>query len=330
MPRSLVHRAAVTEVFLTDGRRTDDGRVLIAAQWPCNHGLYRPDAAGFSDPVLLVETVRQAAIYTSHRFYGVPLTHRFIFRSLDFHIDDADALRVAGAPLEVVLDGALTPEVSRCEKRFGARFTARVEVGGQHCARVSVRLLAVGEQLYSMLRHRGSTPATTAAHGNAGPRTAARMLPAPDVGQSQQGDVLISLDPATAADSYLVRLDRDHPGYFEHACDHVPGMALVEAFRQTAHHLLRREEPATGTMRRMPISCEVSFDAFGELEEPLAVEIVNKVRTASPTGRHRISMAAVQRGRTLARAHAVYHAGPTAQPGEEDSWSSSSYASSAR
>ncbi|MER5258611.1 MULTISPECIES: ScbA/BarX family gamma-butyrolactone biosynthesis protein [unclassified Streptomyces] len=293
VPRTLVHRAAVTEVFLTDGCRMEDSeRVLIAAQWPRSHALYEPDAAGFSDPVLLVETVRQAAIYTAHRFHEVPLAHRFIFCDLDFQIQDPAPLRVGGAPLRVVLDGRFTPDTNQSTKRFGARFETALKVNGLHCGRASVRLLSVGDELYSTLRYR-SAPA-----GGPQPPWSRTLLPAAEVGQVRPENVLLSSEgPGT----YGMHLDTKHPGYFEHASDHVPGMALVEAFRQAGHQLLRQSgDPRSHLMT----ACEVSFDCFGELDAPVTVQAHEGLADA-PADRL-IRLAAVQGERTLARATSVY------------------------
>ncbi|WP_327303472.1 ScbA/BarX family gamma-butyrolactone biosynthesis protein [Streptomyces sp. NBC_01298] len=340
VPRSLVHRASVAEVFLTDGRRGDGNRVRIAAQWPRHHALYQPDAEGSSDPLLLVETVRQAAIYTAHRFHDVPLTHSFIFRDLDFHLVDPGALVVGGEPLPLVLDGSFVPEAHPSGNRIGARFEAWVETGGRRCARVSVRLLAVGAELYGLLRDRRAPAARGrgAAADMAGAEP--RMLDAAEVGRQGQENVLLSVDRTAAPGRYLMRVDRDHPGYFEHSCDHVPGMALVEAFRQAGCHLVGtgRESARDGSGHRAaPWSLafsEVRFDAFGELREPTVIKSVGGVAALPSTGRHglrRVQLAAVQGDRTIARSTALYRPRVAVEPsGEGNSWNSSISAPSAK
>ncbi|MFD9336121.1 ScbA/BarX family gamma-butyrolactone biosynthesis protein [Streptomyces sp. NPDC060028] len=334
VPRSLVHRASVAEVFLTDGRRGEGNRVRIAAQWPRRHALYQPDAEGSSDPLLLVETVRQAAIYTAHRFHEVPLTHSFIFRDLDFHIVDPGALVVGGEPLQLVLDGSFIPEAHPSGNRIAARFEAWVETGGRRCARVSVRLLAVGVELYGLLRNRRG-PAARGPRGSVGGVLGAepRMLDAAEAGRQRQENVLLSVDPKAVPGRYLMRVDRDHPGYFEHSCDHVPGMALVEAFRQAGCHLVGAgRELAEGESGRRAASwslafSEVRFDAFGELREPTMIEVVDGVSALPSMGRdglRRVQLAAVQGERTIARCTALYRARVLAAPsGEGDAWNSS-------
>lgn len=293
--RALVHRAAVTEVFLTDGCRVEDTeRVLIAAQWPRSHALYGPDLAGFSDPVLLVETVRQAAIYTAHRFHDVPLTYRFIFCDLDFQIEDPALMRVGGTPLRVVLDGRFTPDTNQSTKRFGARFEIALDVNGRHCGRASVRLLAVGEELYTTLRYRNRTPG-----GGPPSRQARTLLPATEVGQVRPENVLLS---SAGPGTYGMHLDTEHPGYFEHASDHVPGMALVEAFRQAGHQLLRQSGDARTYLMT---ACEVSFDCFGELDAPITIQAYEVLADTAP-GDRLVRLTATQGERTLACATSGY------------------------
>ena len=41
VPRELVHRRAISEVFMTDIRRIGEGRYLAAAQWPRLHPFFR-------------------------------------------------------------------------------------------------------------------------------------------------------------------------------------------------------------------------------------------------------------------------------------------------
>ncbi|MFC9654134.1 MULTISPECIES: ScbA/BarX family gamma-butyrolactone biosynthesis protein [unclassified Streptomyces] len=297
VPRQLVHRAGVTEVFLTDGVQIqgESQRVRIAAQWPRHHALYQPDAQRFSDPMLVVETLRQAAIYTAHRFHGVPQHHRFIFCDLDFRIEEPALLRIGGAPLRVVFDGRFTPEAGRTDTRLAARFDAAVEVDGRRCGQGSVRLLAVGERLYTALRRRQNAPFGAPAQPM--PRT---LLPAAEVGQVRPENVLLSR--GTTPGTYAMHLDTSHPGYFEHACDHVPGMALIEAFRQAGHQLLRHSARLD---THVMTACAVSFDAFGELDAPVTIH-ADEGPTEARSGERLVRVSAAQGERTLARATSVY------------------------
>ena len=68
--RRKVHRAAVSEVFLTDIRRQSAQHVLVAAQLPSSHSFFHDsiynDAEGTPDALLLLEIARQATIASAH------------------------------------------------------------------------------------------------------------------------------------------------------------------------------------------------------------------------------------------------------------------------
>ncbi|MFD0571187.1 AfsA-related hotdog domain-containing protein [Kitasatospora gansuensis] len=86
MSRASVHKSADREVLITDARQLTGDRYAVAARWSRNHLLgHRPEALT-SDPLLLVETVRQAAIHLAHRFLDVPAGHPFVMQDLDFEL----------------------------------------------------------------------------------------------------------------------------------------------------------------------------------------------------------------------------------------------------
>ncbi|WP_199863434.1 MULTISPECIES: ScbA/BarX family gamma-butyrolactone biosynthesis protein [unclassified Streptomyces] len=284
--RRLVHRASVTEVFLTDAAVAGTDRFLVGAQLPRNHALYRPEETGQADFMLLVEAVRQAGIFLSHRYHDVPLGHHFIFKALSLRISDPAALRVGGGPLPVVLDvKVVTPAGGRNPRRFDARFDMVIEVGGRECARASAGVTVIDGVRYGRLRQRGRTA-----------QPAAR--PAPPVGSGEEGRGVL-LPVAGAPGTWQLLVDPTHPGYFEHPSDHVPGMLLLEAFRQAALLTGRAAggaggEPGAG----FPVSLaslDAEFAVFGELAEAVTVE-------ATATGDGRVRLSATQGTRVLATA----------------------------
>ncbi|MER6097814.1 ScbA/BarX family gamma-butyrolactone biosynthesis protein [Streptomyces sp. NPDC001728] len=292
--RRLVHRASVTEVFLTDAVVAGADRFLVGAQLPRNHALYRPEKTGQADFMLLVEAVRQAGIFLSHRYHDVPLGHHFIFKALSLRISDPGALRVGGGPLPVVVDvRVVTPAGGRNPRRFDARFDMVIEAGGRECARASAGVTVIDGVRYGRLRQRGRTAAQPA-----GP-----VAGAVAAGDSAEGrGVLLSVPGAPG--TWRLRVDPTHPGYFEHPSDHVPGMLLLEAFRQAALLTGRTGGTGGGAVAGAragvgaPValaSLDAEFAVFGELAETVTVEA-----TATPDGR--VRLAATQGSRVLATA----------------------------
>ncbi|MFF8375268.1 ScbA/BarX family gamma-butyrolactone biosynthesis protein [Streptomyces sp. NPDC015661] len=285
--RRFVHRASVTEVFLTDAVVAGSDRFLVGAQLPRNHALYRPEETGQADFMLLVETVRQAGIFLSHRYHDVPLGHHFIFKALSLHISDPAALRVGCGPLAAVLDvKVVTPAGARNPRRFDARFDMVIEVGGRECARASAGVVVIDGVRYGRLRQRGRITGTTgpdtsaygAPEGAADDRAVLRPVPAEE-----------ALTRPAGTREWRLHVDPTHPGYFEHPSDHVPGMLLLEAFRQAAR------QTAGDTALTTLTSLNADFAVFGELVEAVAVE-------AAPTEDGRVRLTATQGGRVLATA----------------------------
>ncbi|MFE0653432.1 AfsA-related hotdog domain-containing protein [Streptomyces sp. NPDC059534] len=323
--RRLVHRASVTEVFLTDSVVAGADRFLVGAQLPRNHALYRPEETGQCDFMLLVETVRQAGIFLSHRYHDVPLGHHFIFKALSLHIGDPAALRVGSGPLAIALDvKVVTPAGTRNPRRFDARFDMVIEVGGRECARASAGVVVIDGIRYGRLRQRGRLAETTArgtaettakgaaettargavgagrdAQGAQGGRPGAAGRAGSPHGEQggaagSRGVLRSVADSGTKArpagtGEWRLHVDPTHPGYFEHPSDHVPGMLLLESFRQAAA-LVAADGSALTSM-------EAEFAVFGELAEPVKVHA-----TRAEGGRIRLS--ATQRGRLLATAGA--------------------------
>ncbi|MFE1309286.1 ScbA/BarX family gamma-butyrolactone biosynthesis protein [Streptomyces sp. NPDC058755] len=288
VPRQLVHRASVTEVFLTDAAAVAGDRFLVGAQWPRHHALYHPDESGRCDFMLLAETVRQAGIYLLHRFYDVPLGQHFVFKSLDLHIDDHAALRVGGTPLGAVLDVCVTPAGSPGSGRFDARIDITIEVDGQPCAHSTVAVVVVDARRYEVLRNRGRDLTSGITATDTAATTPSR---APVIAGRQDANVLLRTAADDDSSTWLLHVDLQHPGYFEHPSDHVPGMMLLEAFRQAGH--------LTAASNCVLTALDARFRSFGELFQPIVIR--------SATGSDGLlRLTAVQGERTLAEADALF------------------------
>jgi len=224
VPRHMVHRAAIAEVFLTDAVRTGEHSYLVAAQWPRDHALYSPGSDGTSDPLLFLETIRQSLVYLAHAFYDVPLTHRFIGFGSEFEITDPAALRIGGEPVPVVLEAQWLWVGNRPPNRFGMRLEVVLTVGGRTCGRGALHVVAVDDKRYAMLRGRGAKPAGAAVRGPA-PRAVERVHPAA-VGRLRSKDSVLVREQGD--EPWQLLIDVEHPIYFDHPSDHVPLMVDAE------------------------------------------------------------------------------------------------------
>ncbi|MFF0386782.1 ScbA/BarX family gamma-butyrolactone biosynthesis protein [Streptomyces sp. NPDC004286] len=265
VPRESVHKTADSEVLLTDAVRLGHERFAVAACWSRDHYLAHHGAPS-ADPVLLMETARQTAIYLSHRFLDVPYDHSFVLSGMS--VDLYEALPPVAGGLPVSLD-VICSRPAQGARRLRLELESSVLVGNRQVGRVGVHWEPIEPRLYARLRRRDDRADRTRQPLTEPSRASLRSV---DVGQVDERDVLIDTDPLRT-DSWWLRLDLPHPVLFDHESDHVPGMALVEAFRQAGRVAAagRRADVSQVTL------LDVAFRAFGELDTPVAI-------TAAPAG----------------------------------------------
>jgi 2-oxo-3-(phosphooxy)propyl 3-oxoalkanoate synthase len=299
VPRHLVHRAAVTEVFITDAVRRGDTGFLIAAQWPRDHTLYHPDPLGYADPLLCAETVRQALVYIAHTYGDIPLGHRFIGRSLGFELTRPDATLISSSPQSVLLDAEWTPYDRSTRGRFGVRLNTAFAVDGVECGRGHIEVLIVDERRYKLLRRAGaaSAPPTGGAAENEPYETMFDPVPISATGRLRAKDGL--LEQSLDGRRWRMRIDENHAVLFDHPTDHVPLMVILEGFRQLGH-VLTRAYAARGASAGGLVATRIQCDGWGELDLP--IDLVVERAQGSGAGPRRLRLAAVQAGNRLATA----------------------------
>jgi hypothetical protein len=319
IPRHLVHRASVAEVYLTDAVAEGKDRFLVAAQWPRDHALYHPDGNGCVDPLLFVETIRQALVYLAHEFYEVPLTHRFVGRDMDFEITDPGLFKVGAVPLPIVLEVAWAWVDHRPPQRCGMRIEAVLTVGDVPCGRGSLRVVAVDEKRYGLLRRRGGRPAGAAGTGGpagvagAGRAVRAERLPAHRVGRLRAKDSV--LKSVGRPGEWDLELDLGHAILFDHPTDHVPLMVLLEGFRQLGY--LQTSEGGAAVPHTLT---GVSMDclAFAELDAPIRLVMTQHRLPADAGSPELLCVEAVQSGvllSTVSMSWTADRSAPVAAPG---------------
>lgn len=266
VPREYVHRTAISEVFLTNWRRGDDGWV-VSAQWPRAHTFYGP-VHGLHDPVLLIETVRQTGILLSHVVHHVPLDHPIIWQRVSYDLAPR-ALRTAEEPAEVELHVTDHDMVYRGKRLASARQEFRIVCDGADLASATLVYSCHSPAVYRRLR--GEYGDVALANS--------RKLPVPQAVAPQQvareRDRDVVLSPTDRPDRWQLRVDTSHPVLFDHPVDHTPGMLMIEAARQAA-------QAATPGFT-VPASIDCSFERYAELDAPSWVQ----ARTTGRTDGHR-------------------------------------------
>ncbi|WP_070009606.1 ScbA/BarX family gamma-butyrolactone biosynthesis protein [Streptomyces abyssalis] len=307
VPREFVHKTAHTEVLLTGWRRCGEREFEVGAQWPRDHGFWRTDGAGLQDPLLLVETTRQALPLIAHAAYGVPRGHQLIW---DHHhcAFAAPFLPVSDSPAEVVLhlSASQAPVPGARLRRISLAMT--VSCAGRTLGSASTVYSAHSPQVYGRLRGPG-TPAPPEA-------MAAAIVPPPPlapvlVGRERDNEVVLAADadgnrgriPDGGGDGdgnrgagrRQLRILTTSPWLFDHPVDHVPGMLLMEAARQCAHLAAAPHRPRLTRM-------EAEFHRYVDLDAPSFAEVSpgpgedKDPGDGRPDGERRLTVSVTQHG----------------------------------
>lgn len=223
-------------------------------QWPRYHALFLEDAL---DPLLVGESIRQGTILTCHLGYGVPLGHRFLMTGLRFQLVRERIRAPQGIAREVVVlaEGrdirrSAGGQLQSIAVHFDFVADGRVVAVGAGIARI------VNDQTYRRSRGDGL-------HAQP-PRTVAAVDIAPsDVGRRLSRDVVVR---RAAGGALGIVVAGEHPFFYDHPLDHVPGMAIIEACCQAAY--------VTFGAAVQIEEFEGHFDSIVEFSEDTIVELV--------------------------------------------------------
>jgi 2-oxo-3-(phosphooxy)propyl 3-oxoalkanoate synthase len=308
--RSMVHRSAVSEVFITDVRRTGETRAVAAAQLPLAHGYYSDHVQDplLYDPLLVLECCRQASICAAH-VGEVPFSMAMLVSTFSLRLENLRMLAVGREPGELEIDGVFFPDVGKTGAVKGSSVEQTLFAGGTKVGthRMAVRMLT--QRGHDALRRfqRGAPAPTTAdlaastAPGQAAPQQAAPQ----QVGRVHPVNVVLSrVCVANGRVRAEVTPRFDNRALFDHEYDHLPAMTLIEAGRQIA--LVAAAAGAEAPARHVS-AVKGEFRRFAELDEPL---IVSAGLAAAVGSAVTASVRFCQRGQVIASAELAF-AAPT-------------------
>ncbi|MFF7726641.1 AfsA-related hotdog domain-containing protein [Streptomyces sp. NPDC008001] len=314
--RRLVHKRAVEQVLTTAVAETG-GRLLGTAQLPRLHRHYNDTCAPYYDLLLIGEAARQTVEAIVHELLGVPLDARFVISDLGIALTGLDAVRTGPAPADLHVE--LEPGRLR-RRRDGSvrslRGTAACRIGGRDAARFTGTLLFLAGESYEDLRADSAPPQAATADSVTPPPADAGTVPPPRcapaaVGRTDPRNVVIgglrTEGTATVAD---IVADPQDPVFFDHALDHLPGMLLMEAARQTALATWARTH-AVPAGRLLATSCRARFAAFAELSGPVRCR-------ARPTGAGTVAVTVEQHGEPAAHLEITVDAVPATERPEHE------------
>ncbi|MFF1540312.1 AfsA-related hotdog domain-containing protein [Microbacterium sp. NPDC058269] len=282
--RSTVHRSSSGSVLPT-------GFINNGADFAIT--LRRPSDQVFAgdrfDSLFLAEMIRQSTIMICHLGYGVAPTQRFIMLGLGFEMTSPQRLstrlkaRAWAESPRFAADGQL--------RSTRIRFEFNDEQGSLASGYGDARI--VDSSTYRRIR---------GAHADAQPPSGrpASNIRASQMGRRSEIDVVIR----QVGDEIALDVDGRHPFYFDHPLDHVPGVAVIEAFRQSVAALTRCPTAEFETFEAV-YSRTVEFDTDALLDV--------RIRP----GTRDVEFMIVQDGRHAVRASAKLQASPSADISED-------------
>ncbi|MEV6635654.1 ScbA/BarX family gamma-butyrolactone biosynthesis protein [Actinoplanes sp. NPDC051470] len=258
VPRALVDRGDTTTVLITSYAK--EGSTLTAgAAWSRLGGYYTLLDHETHDPILVLETFRQAALLIAHVVDDVPLATMQIMRSVEFTVDPA-GLKVTADPTELIVElTTARPASTASHSIMQTTIGMSLFRGGDRIATGTGQAIVPPNETY--LKVRGRDPATVAL-------SRATMPPPVDphtAGRALARDVVISPHGA----GFRLRVDPEHPNFFDNPTDHAPGMLLTEAMRQAVI-------ATSGDPFYAPLSVSLQFFRFVELDSPASVTVARR------------------------------------------------------
>jgi hypothetical protein len=250
VPRALVDRGDATTVLITSWARSGD-RLTAGAVWPRLGGYYRLRDEPTHDPLLVLETFRQAALLLAHVVQDVPAATMQIMDSTHFEAEP-DGLKITDEPTELVVTVDAERQVPAGRSILQSSLRFRLYRDGGLIGTGGGR--AVIPPAGSYLRVRGRDPGTVVPPGPPG-----AGVPAAAAGRSSGRDVVIA--PGDRSGAYRLRIDARHPNFFDNPTDHTPGMLLIEAMRQAA-------VAESGGAGFVPFAMAARFHRFVEYDHP--------------------------------------------------------------
>ncbi|MBA2806239.1 secondary metabolite corepressor [Streptomyces sp. KM273126] len=259
VPRALVHRASIAEVFVTDSAGTGEDTFVVAAQLPRGHLI--GENSPLYDFSLMVEVVRQAGVLIAHRHLEVQLDSAFIFRDLTLRTTAFEPLRIGRRPASARITVSVRTRRNKAGRLQGFSFLGDIEVDGRSAMKGEGGLLILSKAAYQAMRSRRLSPEHP---GFLLPRfTAAEPS---HVGRRDARNVFIT-EPVADAGQFACQLvvDTSHPHVFDHPLDHVPGHLQMEAARQLAVAAVARLH-ALDPYSLLVASIATEFTDYAELD----------------------------------------------------------------
>lgn len=295
--RGLVHRKAVSEVFLTDLQTVDDRSVLIGAQLPRCHGYFNDHARAGSwvDPLLYMEVARQATLASAHAL-GVPADVILISSDCALEVTDSEAFYGQHDAATLRIDSTLDWTAVRGNQPRAGICRQTISIDGRVAATYSSSGSLMSRNHMAALRseQRESEPPWT---DDMADRPHGFALPPASVGRYNPSNVVLTGFEANGSDvTAVIAPPWKNRALFDHSYDHLTMQILIEAARQLAILAIERGSGAAFADWTMT-SVAGQFHRFAELD---AVTSVHASLPAIEQGTLQFPVRVVQDGQEVA------------------------------
>jgi hypothetical protein len=258
--RQMVHRASVSEVFVTDALQTAEMQVRVAVQLPPSHGHFGDHVREHVDPLLLLEAARQAGIYGAH-VLGIPFTNTMLISSTTLALTRPDLLEAATQPVRLVIPGLFVANRTGTKRAWKGYVEQQFELDGTVVGTFRLDALVMTNEQHEVVRSMvrdGPVPTTAQMPDRAHPNA---VEPA-RVGRTHPANVVLAAVESDAAEHRALVAPRfGNRALFDHVYDHLPGAVLTEGARQLA-------AIALGTPEFEVLGIDACFTRFAELDLP--------------------------------------------------------------
>jgi 2-oxo-3-(phosphooxy)propyl 3-oxoalkanoate synthase len=232
VPRSLVHKHSLENVLLTEVIAVADDRFICAGRVPGMHRFFNDVGREPSRDILFyTEMGRQASLAASHTFLGVSRGEVFIFEGSKACVTEA-VWRPDFRSSESVVTEIKVQEIERRRNQAVNRVVAEhiMWIGNEQVFQGTGAWTIQPVALFQRLRRMAGQSATTPAAPAACEATRA------DVWRREPGENVVISTPQYDSNSVeftsQLIVNDTHPYFFDHPCDHVPGMLLLEGCSQ--------------------------------------------------------------------------------------------------
>jgi 2-oxo-3-(phosphooxy)propyl 3-oxoalkanoate synthase len=264
---ALVHKRVPENVLLTDIRSVGSNRFFCTGRVPSDHPMFNSEGKNPEENILFyTEVGRQASLAMTHLHLRAGLDDAFIFERSEAALTEAAwrlPVEVRAEPIEIEIHLQGT---NRRKNGDVCRVIAdhAMFLGGEQVFRATGAWTIQPQAIYNRLR-RAEIEINAADPGR--PCTAAAELPHQ---LRMVGSGIVIREPEfrdqwSEAFAELV-VDREHSFFFDHPCDHVPGMLLIEGCAQLALQMAARGGSLSG--RVMVAAYDINFGRFVEFGLP--------------------------------------------------------------